>query len=79
MAKRKTFLERYPFTCPMCNHESYAAPSMFMTCFGMNEGRGECKCGTTVRLTITPDIFGDRMEATLWEKYIETIKIKKEK
>lgn len=48
--------EAYPFTCDNCGHEQMAAPSIFMTGFGMNSGGGHCmKCDTNLHLEIAPD------------------------
>lgn len=77
--KRDTFLERYPFICPVCGNESEAAPSIFMTGFEINIGRGVCKCGTSLHLEIEPDMFGDRMKAVIEDDYIKKLKIEMKK
>lgn len=69
---RDTFLERYPFTCPKCGKESYAAPSLMMTFAGINTGHGNCPgCKEFLHLEITPDMYGDRMAAISWNDYLK--------
>jgi len=55
----------FPFTCPNCGHEAYAAQSLLMD-MGMNLGGGFCsKCETSLDLRMTPDLDGDSMDAFL--------------
>jgi len=78
--KRETFKERYDFKCPKCKKELWAKPSMMMTQFGNNSGHGTCPdCKTFFHLEITPDIFGERMKAEIWDKWLNKQKRKNKK
>lgn len=57
-------MSRLPFTCPVCEHEAAAAPSLAML-HGHNAGHGSCpKCNTFLALSIRPG--GQTMQATRW-------------
>jgi transcription elongation factor Elf1 len=57
-------VSRLPFTCPVCEHEAAAAPSLAML-HGHNAGHGSCpKCNTFLALSIRPG--GQTMQATRW-------------
>lgn len=70
--------EQYNFTCPNCFYEQSATPSLFMK-IGYNDGCGGCmNCDAFLHLEIVPDIYGDEMEATFWDGYLDkkTIEVK---
>lgn len=63
-------LDAYPFTCPACEHEQMARPSLFMETGMMNSGAGSClECGLFLHLEIAPE--NDRMIAEDWDKWLE--------
>jgi transcription elongation factor Elf1 len=70
--KRKVFKERYDFKCAKCGKELWAAPSIMMTGFGMNQGHGSClKCKTFLHLEIIPDIYGEEMISEEWDGWLK--------
>ena len=51
-------------------YEQSADTSLFMK-MGCNNGHGSCmNCGAFLHLEITPDLYGDRMEAIMWGEYL---------
>ena len=55
MIKQDGLKEKYDFSCPHCNKEGQAAPSIFMG-MGMNLGKGDCtECKKPFLLEINQD------------------------
>jgi len=70
--KREHFKKRYDFICCNCGYEQWAAPSIMMTGFGMNQGRGSClKCKEFLHLEIEGGIDGDKMISMLWGDFLK--------
>lgn len=72
--------EAYPFDCANCGHSQMAAPSIFMSGFGMNVGGGNCmNCGTALHLEIAPE--NDRMISKDRAEWVieETERLRKER
>jgi hypothetical protein len=68
---RDTFKETYEFECCKCGKQLWAAPSILMTGFGMNQGHGACpSCKTSLHLEIEGGLNGERMISRDWKEWL---------
>ena len=72
MTKRKTFKKTYDFDCCKCGCKLWAAPSIMMTGFGLNQGHGDClECKTFLHLEIEGGLHGKNMISTTWDDFMK--------
>lgn len=71
------FKKRYPFKCPKCKKDLWAAPSIMMTGFGRNSGHGTCPdCKTFFHLEIKGSLKGKEMVSMKWNDFLKREGIK---
>ncbi len=75
MSKRTIFKKTYDFNCCKCGYKQWAAPSIMMTGFGLNQGHGSCLgCKTFLHLKIDGGLTGKKMVSILWDDFMKNMK-----